>query len=578
MKRPLLAAALVLIIVSPGVQAASSLDAAGARWDALDSAGRASLVQAFTLEKSRSAVGIVRRCLGEGGPEVSTCIVAASRLMMPSTAPLLRQLIRDSTDPVVLSLAARTLGWWRDRHSADLLLWALMTGRGAPEATPHVLEGWLRLNPKHESRYLRWLWATAEVGSDRRREFAVRLITRTHGNTELAHEVRQQLLSAWESWRGGRGALSDPEALRVAWGLFADPRGCRIMFARAGLSMGQGKRDPLLRRLSRSRCRPFVPRDQPLVVDDRLPIPSLPEWSTRTPTTPTAARWSALLSDLEVEAPALARRLARDQARLRAPDDWADVVGWSRLRKPAKFVAPGGKDLARHYAGLGMPESRQPDIHLRQPSWWPSGVLLTIDDGPRPSMGAAMLDVMQAHGGVKAVFFLVASQLTRSLFKDPDATRRLLDRLAADGHEVGFHSMNHAVRLGKHLMWRQRDQIADSVRAFRQLIRRTTGHHWGVTVARLPGGQGRLLPWVNHGLVDAGTGAHMHWELGGHGWGQRTSSSRIRRIARQACRRQARGQKSRVLLHESGRSAKQIGAFVDELRRRCPQRTRQARR
>jgi len=569
---------LCTVLTAQTARADASLTGAAERWAHLGDDARTGLVQALTLAGPRSAAKrVVRRCLGEAdGDLLATCVSAAARLQMVSSAPLVRQTIRRSTDPAVLAVAARTLGRWKDTHSQDLLLWALATERGA-EATHHVLQGWLKLNPKHEGRYLRFLWETATPGTPRYTEFATRLLSRTHGNNALAGRVRDHLLEVWERWRADRAVVDDDVALRVAWGLFADPRGCRIMFARAGLKQGEGRKDPLIRRFHRSRCRPFRDRSLPATTDNRLPLPALPDRSGRLATTPTEARWAKVLASLQVTDARIARQLAATQRRLRAADDWSRVRTWNRLRRPATFKPKGVRDLERMYAGLAMPSMEQPPHGLQQPDWWPDSILLTVDDGPRPQMLGPLLDVL-ADRGVKAVFFFVASQLTKSLFGQPAATRSVLARVKQEGHTIGFHSMNHAIRLGKHLMWRERDQIADSVRAFRSIIQQTTGHPWPVTLARLPGAQGRLHAWVNRGLMDGGTGPHMHWEGGGHGWTQRTTPKQLRRLAGESCRRHAKGLPTRLLLHESPQSARQVAVFVDAVKKRCAQPQREANR
>lgn len=536
---------LVMAIATAGFVALSP-STASATSDVLSAAQ----IRALTLAKAPNATVEVRRCLAARTAALSTCLVAASRLQMPSAAPLVRQIIRDGKDPTAMALAGRVLGGWYDRHSADLLFTAMAEARGGADATPHLLEGWLSLHPKHEARYLRWLWAHALL-PEVKLEFAIRLITRTHGNEALAKTVRAQLLAAWERWRGDseidREAPTsvNARALRVAWALFADPAGCRTMFRRLGLSQGRGLRDPLLKRLQRSRCRPFLPRHG-MAVDTRKPIPSLPEWTRRFPS-----------------------------------EDWGSVGAWLSLRRPAQYKIKGLRQLERFYRGLPVPVPAEPPLGLKQPGWWPPSIVLTIDDGPRPAVLHPLLDTLE-RAGVKAVFFFVGSQLTRSLFEAPEATTKVLRRVSGGGHAIGFHSMNHAIRLHRHLLWRERDQVADAVRAFRVLVvgtlegacrannsKSVVAMRW----ARLPGGQGRLKSWVNAGLQDAGVSTHIHWELGGHQWGQRTGKKAIVALARQACIRHRRGQKTRVLLHEAHRSARQVATFIEGVRRHCSQNT-----
>jgi cellulose synthase/poly-beta-1,6-N-acetylglucosamine synthase-like glycosyltransferase/peptidoglycan/xylan/chitin deacetylase (PgdA/CDA1 family) len=61
-------------------------------------------------------------------------------------------------------------------------------------------------------------------------------------------------------------------------------------------------------------------------------------------------------------------------------------------------------------------------------------VVLTFDDGPNREFTPAVLDILREEH-VKAAFFVVGSQVER----EP----RLLQRVAAEGHEIGNHSFSH---------------------------------------------------------------------------------------------------------------------------------------
>ena len=62
-------------------------------------------------------------------------------------------------------------------------------------------------------------------------------------------------------------------------------------------------------------------------------------------------------------------------------------------------------------------------------------VALTFDDGPSPRCTPRLLDGL-AELGAKATFFVVGCQAV----KDPD----IVQRIAAEGHQVGNHSYDHA--------------------------------------------------------------------------------------------------------------------------------------
>ncbi|NUT51191.1 MAG: polysaccharide deacetylase family protein, partial [Saccharothrix sp.] len=61
-------------------------------------------------------------------------------------------------------------------------------------------------------------------------------------------------------------------------------------------------------------------------------------------------------------------------------------------------------------------------------------VVLTFDDGPDPEWTPRVLDVLRRHD-VKATFFVTGVAAARY----PD----LVERMAAEGHEVGLHTFTH---------------------------------------------------------------------------------------------------------------------------------------
>jgi peptidoglycan/xylan/chitin deacetylase (PgdA/CDA1 family) len=61
-------------------------------------------------------------------------------------------------------------------------------------------------------------------------------------------------------------------------------------------------------------------------------------------------------------------------------------------------------------------------------------VALTFDDGPDPDWTPRVLDLL-AEAGVRATFFVIGERAARA--------PRVVQRIAADGHEVGNHSWSH---------------------------------------------------------------------------------------------------------------------------------------
>lgn len=61
-------------------------------------------------------------------------------------------------------------------------------------------------------------------------------------------------------------------------------------------------------------------------------------------------------------------------------------------------------------------------------------VALTYDDGPHGTWTPRVLDVLGRHGA-RATFFVLARRAVQH--------RELVERMLAEGHEVGFHGLDH---------------------------------------------------------------------------------------------------------------------------------------
>jgi peptidoglycan/xylan/chitin deacetylase (PgdA/CDA1 family) len=69
-------------------------------------------------------------------------------------------------------------------------------------------------------------------------------------------------------------------------------------------------------------------------------------------------------------------------------------------------------------------------------------ITLSFDNGPTPGVTEEVLATLREHGA-KATFFVVGSNL-----RDPRAAA-LLDRIAADGHWIGTHTLTHSIAFGE---------------------------------------------------------------------------------------------------------------------------------
>lgn len=89
----------------------------------------------------------------------------------------------------------------------------------------------------------------------------------------------------------------------------------------------------------------------------------------------------------------------------------------------------------RFAARPGLPRRLVPEALVRRHA--PAGrVHLTFDDGPHPVHTPAVLDRLRA-AGVAATFFVIGERVAEH--------PRLVERIAAEGHALGNHTMTHPV-------------------------------------------------------------------------------------------------------------------------------------
>ena len=100
-------------------------------------------------------------------------------------------------------------------------------------------------------------------------------------------------------------------------------------------------------------------------------------------------------------------------------------------------------------------------------------IALTFDDGPAGDQTSKLLDILKEKG-VHVTFFLLGN---RTLDTDP----ALLQRMLAEGHEIGNHSYDHAIYTGL-----TADQIREELKKTNDAIFAATGQN--PTVMRPPTG------------------------------------------------------------------------------------------
>jgi len=106
----------------------------------------------------------------------------------------------------------------------------------------------------------------------------------------------------------------------------------------------------------------------------------------------------------------------------------------------------------------------------------PKQLVLTFDDGPHATYTGELMDVLAKHQ-IKATFFLVAKQAEKY--------SQLVDRILAEGHSLGLHSLEHKNALLKGYSYTKED--------FRQSMEIMAIHNWPVRFYRAPWGIMNIL-------------------------------------------------------------------------------------
>lgn len=121
---------------------------------------------------------------------------------------------------------------------------------------------------------------------------------------------------------------------------------------------------------------------------------------------------------------------------IRRPRRWSVAAALALLLSSGwgLYLSGGGGPAHERRGDAGGPNSFVRSVRTEQ-----QVVALTFDDGPHPVVTPAVLDILRAHG-VKATFFLLGEHCE----KYP----ALVQRIAAEGHEIGNHGYSHKF-LGK---------------------------------------------------------------------------------------------------------------------------------
>lgn len=133
-------------------------------------------------------------------------------------------------------------------------------------------------------------------------------------------------------------------------------------------------------------------------------------------------------------------------------------------------------------------------------------VALTFDDGPHPTLTPQLLDILAAHRA-RATFYVIG--------RNAERYPQLLQRMVAEGHEIGNHTWSHPSLFGHgdSALLREIDRTNDAVRAA-----------VGFTPVSLRPPYGNLYPRQARMLYDARAMTTVLWSVDPQDW-QRPGSS-----------------------------------------------------
>lgn len=163
---------------------------------------------------------------------------------------------------------------------------------------------------------------------------------------------------------------------------------------------------------------------------------------------------------------------------------------------------------------------------LARPSKRPQ-LVLTFDDGPDSRYTEPLLELL-ARYHVKAVFFVVGNKAMRY--------HQVVDRIVADGHQLGIHSLKHDNGLLLSPWAQKKDML------YCQAIMQ--GHHWPVRYYRPPWGLGNLC--ALHQAHKQGYQV-LYWSVMAQDWDRRNDSEEILRRLEERVHNGAV-----ICLHDSG--------------------------
>jgi cellulose synthase/poly-beta-1,6-N-acetylglucosamine synthase-like glycosyltransferase/peptidoglycan/xylan/chitin deacetylase (PgdA/CDA1 family) len=120
------------------------------------------------------------------------------------------------------------------------------------------------------------------------------------------------------------------------------------------------------------------------------------------------------------------------------PGSDVDIEGDGEILNIAAEPSNGARTLETDKSGKLITSeifTKVPTSYIiRRSGWQPGKIALTFDDGPSAEWTPKILDILKEKG-VKATFFIIG--------ENGEANPRLVQRILAEGHEIGNHTFTH---------------------------------------------------------------------------------------------------------------------------------------
>ena len=139
-------------------------------------------------------------------------------------------------------------------------------------------------------------------------------------------------------------------------------------------------------------------------------------------------------------------------------------------------------------------------------------IALTFDDGPRRSTTTKLLDGLRERGA-SATFFLVGEQI--------EANRDLVERMKAEGHQVGNHTWSHVQLQGA-----SQEVVSREIKQTDDLLRQVLGE--GTYWLRPPYGK---LDETQKALIPVPT---VQWSVDSRDWESKNTEKILKTVLAQA--------------------------------------------